>query len=69
MRLEGLGKWKEFSGLIKTRTRDCSAWSVAPQPSTLSRSPSEAIVLILLKSLVLVLSAMVAILRTVSKTA
>jgi hypothetical protein len=35
VRLEGLGKWKEFNGLIRTLTRDLPACSIAPQPFTL----------------------------------
>jgi hypothetical protein len=39
VRLEGLGKLKHLNGVIGTRTRDLSACSIAPQPSTLPRTP------------------------------
>jgi hypothetical protein len=37
--LEGLDRLKEFNELIGIRTRDFPACSIAPQPSTLPRTP------------------------------
>jgi hypothetical protein len=39
MRLDGLGKLKEFNDLIKYRTRDLHACIIMPQPTTLPRAP------------------------------
>jgi hypothetical protein len=39
VRLEGLGKFKKFIHLIGSRTRDLSACSIVPQPTTLPRVP------------------------------
>jgi hypothetical protein len=40
VRLEGLGKFKEFSEHMGTRTRDLPTCSMAAQPSTLPRAPN-----------------------------
>jgi hypothetical protein len=42
MRLEGLGKLKKKIHLIGTQTRDLSACSLKPQPTTLLRVPVHA---------------------------
>jgi hypothetical protein len=39
VRLEGLGQWENFNDLIGNRTRDLPACSIAPQPTTLLRTP------------------------------
>jgi hypothetical protein len=39
VRLEGLGQLKKFNELIGTRTRDLPACSIAPQLTTLPRTP------------------------------
>jgi hypothetical protein len=40
VRLEGTGKLKKFIHLIRTRTRDLPACSIALQPSTLQHAPN-----------------------------
>jgi hypothetical protein len=37
VRLEGLGKFKNFTDLIRNRTRDLPACSIVPQPTMLPR--------------------------------
>jgi hypothetical protein len=39
VRLDGLGKMKEFNDLIGTRTRDLPACSTVPQQTMLQRAP------------------------------
>jgi hypothetical protein len=39
--MEGLGKLKKFNDLIGTQTGDLPAWSILPQPTTLSHAPKK----------------------------
>jgi hypothetical protein len=41
VRLEELGKLKEFNFLIRTQSRELSACSTAPQPSALPRAAQD----------------------------
>jgi hypothetical protein len=47
MQLGGLGKLKQFNDLIRIRTRDLLACSIAPQPSMLPRGTMPAITVVI----------------------